>query len=244
MKRLAPILIVLAAACGDAPPGGVAPFAPAPLPPPSPERDAAIERMIEAQIRPMGVKSERVIAAFRRVTRDAFLPPGLRPLAFEDRAVRRPDGEAVTAPDLAGAMLETLALGPDSRILECGTRSGWLTALLAVAGGEVFTIDARPEATAGAQAALGLLGIGNVRFRVGDPAAGWPEESPFDAVVVNGAVPHIPRALYEMLVTGGRILAPVGAPGEEQTLVLSVKGGPEPLETRAILTVRFGALPR
>jgi protein-L-isoaspartate(D-aspartate) O-methyltransferase len=190
----------------------------------------------------IGVTDPRVLDLLRAVDRRVFLPPDLWPRAWDDGAIPRPDGETVSAVDLTAAMLAALELEPGSRVLECGTRSGWLTALLARAAGRVFTVDARPEATEGARRVLALLGIGNVAFRTGDPEAGWPGETAFDGVVVNGRVEHIPRALYGALKPGGRILAPVGPAGAAQTLILSVRGEGEPASTRALLSVRFAPL--
>jgi protein-L-isoaspartate(D-aspartate) O-methyltransferase len=200
--------------------------------------------MIEEQVRRIGVTSERVVAAMREIDREAFLPPALRPRTWREHAIKRPDGETITAPDLTAAMLQSLDLGPDDLVLECGTRSGWLTALLARLAGRVLTVDARPEATAGARRVHRLLGIENVEYRTADPLAPWPGKGPFDAVVVNGAVPAVPVELYRLLEPGGRLLAPVGVPPESQVLILTVRGDDTPQLTRPVLTVRFGKLAR
>jgi protein-L-isoaspartate(D-aspartate) O-methyltransferase len=233
VPRFRPALILLLLACSDPP--ATAPVL---------DLDAARERLIDGPVRRMVGDDDRVIEAFRRVHRHRFLPEEMWGEAYEDRALRRPDGETVTAPDLTAGILTTLELTEDAKVLECGTRSGWLTALLATLSGEVFTVDARPDVSERAAALLGELGLSNVRYRVGDPHLGWPEEAPFDAVVINGVVPHIPKDLYRMLVPGGRILAPVGRPGERQSLILSVRGEEEPQKTRAVLTVRFVPLSR
>ena len=242
MRAVLPgIVCLLLLACSGSEPVEPAPLAPVEDPP---ELAAARARMVDEQVARIGVTSSLVLQAFRSVPRHAFLPESLWEVAYDDRAVTRPDGETITAPDLSGAMLQSLMLGPESRVLECGTRSGWLTALLAGVAAEVFTVDARPEATGGAIRTLNRLSIKNVRYRTADPILGWPEEGPFDAIVVNGLVPHVPVTLYESLVPGGRIVAPVGDPGRTQTLILSVRGETEPLKTRSILAVRFGMLAR
>jgi protein-L-isoaspartate(D-aspartate) O-methyltransferase len=202
--------------------------------------------MVKDQIARIGVTDERVLDSFRHVHRHRFLSPGLWSMAYEDRAVRRPDGETLTAPDLTGVMLQSLALTEGARVLECGTRSGWLTALLAhMVGtkGLVCTIDARAPSTERARKMVrDELGFRNVRFLTADPVRGYPEEILFDAVVVNGVVEHIPVNLYLSLRPGGRIVAPVGRPGEPQSLILAIRGDGEPRATRPILTVRFGRL--
>jgi protein-L-isoaspartate(D-aspartate) O-methyltransferase len=200
--------------------------------------------MIETQVKRIGVRSERVIAVMREIDRAPFLPPELRPRALLEHAIKRPDGETITAPDLTAAMLQSLQLTPDDLVLECGTRSGWLTALLARLAGRVLTVDARPEATAGARRVHELLGLTNIRYRTADPLLGWPGEGPFDAVVVNGAVPAAPVDLYRTLKPGGRLLVPVGAPPEPQVLILTVRGDETPVSTKPVLTVRFGKLAR
>jgi protein-L-isoaspartate(D-aspartate) O-methyltransferase len=241
------LLVLLAAAC-DAPPGaGTAEqvgFVPVPLTPETPGKTAARERMIEEQVRRIGVDSERVIAAMSSIDREAFLPPALRPQTFEDHAIERPDGETITAPDLTAAMLHSLDLAPGDLVLECGTRSGWLTALLSRLAGRVLTIDARRPATEGARRVISMLGIDNVEFRTGDPLKGWQEKGPFDAIVVNGAVPAAPVVLYRALKPGGRLLVPVGVPPDSQVLILTIRGDETPRETRPVLTVRFAELAR
>ncbi len=241
------ILVLVAVSCG-APVEPAAPdpigFIPSPLTPETPEKTAARDRMIDEQVRRIGVHSERVIAAMSMLDREAFLPPALRPKALLEHAIKRTDGETITAPDLTAAMLQSLDLKPDDLVLECGTRSGWLTALLARLAGRVLTVDARPQATAEARRVHEMLKIANIEYRTADPLAGWPGEGPFDAIVVNGAVPAAPVELYRALRPGGRLLVPVGVPPEAQVLILTVKGDETPRETRPVLTVRFGNLAR
>ncbi|MCU0726077.1 MAG: protein-L-isoaspartate O-methyltransferase [Planctomycetes bacterium] len=241
-RFLLPALVLAAACAPSAPPAAPAVFGPVPPGPETTEIREARERLIAGPVAKIGVTDPRVLDTLRSVDRRVFLPPELWPRAWEDGALRRPDGETLTAVDLAAAMLAALEISPDSKVLECGTRSGWLTALLARAAKRVFTVAARPETTRAARRGLCLLGVGNVSFRTGDPGAGWPEEAPFDAVLVNGRVDHVPRALYAALRPGGRILAPVGPAGGSQTLVLSIRGDTEPRSTRALLSVRFAPL--
>jgi protein-L-isoaspartate(D-aspartate) O-methyltransferase len=200
--------------------------------------------MVEEQIRPFGVTDERVLAAMGSVLRHEFLPETMWDRAYGPDAVARPDGETVTAPRLTAYVVESLGLDADSRVLECGTRSGWQTAVLAACAGKVVTIDARPEATRDAGRTLTRLGLAQVRLLTGDPLVPPDGEAPFDAVVVNGFVRHVPKALYAALRTGGRIVAPIGTAGEPQTLVRVVKGENDPAETRALLTVRYAPLAR
>lgn len=241
------LLTLFVTACGgpaEIDSNGPVGFFPTPLTPETPEKTAARERMIEEQVRRIGVKSERVIAVMSSLDREGFLPPDLRPQTLLEHAIKRPDGETITAPDLTAAMLSSLDLSPTDLVLECGTRSGWLTALLARLAGRVLTVDARRPATEGAKRVLDMLGIDNAEFRTGDPMAGWPEEGPFDAIVVNGALPAAPINLYRALKPGGRLLVPVGVPPEPQVLILTVRGEETPRQTRPVLTVRFANLAR
>jgi protein-L-isoaspartate(D-aspartate) O-methyltransferase len=232
LKQFAlPLLCAAMAACGaDAPPAA--------------GLDAARERLFTESFERRGIDAPYVYEAFRRVPRAAFLPDDLEGRAWEDRAFRRPDGETVTAPYLSAVMLQYLELDPSSRVLECGTRTGWFTALLAASAEEVVTIDAREDFTAGAREALFGLGLTNVRYVTADPLVPPEGDPPFDAILVNGTVRHIPLPLYRALKPGGRILAPVGENAEVQTLIRSIRGEGEPKETRAVISVRFGPLRR
>ncbi|MEN8148383.1 MAG: protein-L-isoaspartate O-methyltransferase, partial [Planctomycetota bacterium] len=164
-----------------------------------------------------GIDSAIVHDAFRRVPRAAFLDPKDRDRAWEDRAFGREDGETVTAPFLSAVMLQAVDPGPGRRVLECGTRTGWFTALLAATGAEVVTVDPRGAAVEDARRRHRALGLTGITYRVGDPLG--TAEGPFDAIVVNGAIRHLPRELYALLSPGGRLLAPIGEPMEVQSLI-------------------------
>jgi protein-L-isoaspartate(D-aspartate) O-methyltransferase len=234
--RPAVLLVLFLLACDAAPPD--------PPPRDPPELAAARARMVEEQVRPFGVTDERVLEAMRSVLRHEFLPEDLWERAYADGAVKLPDGATVTAPDLSAFVVASLRLDGDSRVLECGTRTGWITALLSSCSREVVTVAPRSAETDLARRTLGRLGCRNVRFLTGDPLAVPPDEGPFDAILLNGHVRHVPKALYGLLRTGGRILAPVGWAGEPQTLILVVKGEDGPESTRALLTVRYVPLAR
>lgn len=237
----------LLAACGERTPPQSLPAGTKPAAAPAATRSplaTARRELAEGPVRKAGVDDPAVISAVATVPRDRFLPKALRDRAYLDRAVRRPDGETLPQPSLTARMIQALELDRHSKVLLCGTRSGYTAALLSRVAGSVFALDARSAATAAAKRLLHRLHFDNVRFRTADPAAGWPDAGPFDAVLVNGSILHIPKPLYEELVPGGRILVPIGGPRDLQSLILCVRGRREPQSTKAILSVRFGPLKR
>jgi protein-L-isoaspartate(D-aspartate) O-methyltransferase len=166
--------------------------------------------VIEQQIEARGVKDPRVLAAMRAVPRERFVPADLVPHAYEDRALPIGFGATISQPYIVAYMTEALALSPDHRVLEIGTGSAYQTAILAEIAREVFTIEIVPQLAWRAHDTLEQLGYRNVHVREGDGHAGWPEEAPFDRVIVTAAPPEIPHPLIDQLATGGRMVIPVG----------------------------------
>lgn len=190
-----------------------------------------------------GIRDPRVLAAFARVPRVAFVPQALRADAEADRPLDIGHGQTISQPFIVAAMTEALALGGEERVLEVGTGSGYQTAILCELlqpPAVVRSIEILPELAARAARVLGALGYGNVELRVGDGAAGWPSAAPFDAIVVAAAPPTVPPALLEQLAPGGRLVIPVGAGPDEQELQLWRKdAGTGALERRVLMPVRF-----
>jgi protein-L-isoaspartate(D-aspartate) O-methyltransferase len=164
--------------------------------------------------------SPAIEQALRRVPRAAFVGPQWRARAGEDRPLPIDCGQTTSQPSLVAYMTEQLGVNPRSRVLEIGTGSGFQTAILAEVVAEVFTIEWLPELAASARQRLEGLGYRNISYRVGDGTAGWPEAAPFDAIIVTAAGRVLPPALIAQLRSGGRLLAPLGEPEGEQTLVL------------------------
>jgi len=182
--------------------------------------------MVEQQIRPWEVLDQRVLDLFLRVRREEFVPARYRALAFADMEIPLGHGETMLAPKIEARMLQELAIAPGDRILEVGTGSGYMTALLASLGSHVYSVDIIPEFTHSAGAQLAAHGIANVTLETGDAARGWDRHAPYDAVVVTGSVPVLPEAFLNSLQTGGRLIVVVGSPPVmEARLITCVAAG-------------------
>jgi protein-L-isoaspartate(D-aspartate) O-methyltransferase len=166
-----------------------------------------------------GVRDARVIEAFERVPRAGFVPPELIDRAYVDEPLPIPHGQVTTQPSLIARMIEPLALAGEERLLEVGTGHGFQTALLAALGGEVWSIERWPDLAATARANLERSGARNVEVVVGDGSEGFPEHAPFDAIVVSAAFPRVPEPLSNQLVSGGRLVHPVGSGGMEEVVL-------------------------
>jgi protein-L-isoaspartate(D-aspartate) O-methyltransferase len=182
--------------------------------------------MVEQQIRTWEVLDQRVLDLLFRVHREDYVPQRYRALAFADMEIPIGHGETMLAPRLEARMLQELALKPGDRILEVGTGSGYMTALLASLGGHVISVDIVPEFTQAAGARLAAHAIANVTLESGDAARGWDRHAPYDAVVLTGSVPVLADAFVKSLLPGGRLLAVVGEPPVmEAQLVTCVAAG-------------------
>lgn len=177
------------------------------------------------QIRAAGVNDLEILELFDRVPRHAFLPESLWPRAYEDEALHMGSGQTASQPSLQAHYLRILRPGPDDSVLEIGTGSGFLTALLAEMANRVYSIDRLETMTAHARRVLDERGVRNVALMTGDGSIGWRKFAPFDVIVVSAAAPRVPEPLKEQLADGGRMLIPVGKPGGEQQLVLVQKEG-------------------
>ena len=168
--------------------------------------------MVEQQIRPWEVLDQRVLDLLLELKREEFVPPQYRSLAFVDMEIPIGHGEKMLAPRMEARMAQELVLKPGDRILEVGTGSGYMTALLARLGGQVYSVDIVPDFTQTAAAKLASHGISNATLTTGDAARGWERQAPYDAIVLTGSVPVLPEAFQLSLAPGGRLLAIVGEP--------------------------------
>jgi protein-L-isoaspartate(D-aspartate) O-methyltransferase len=173
---------------------------------------SARRQMIEQQVRAWDVLDLRVLAAMERVPREAFVPADYRDLAFADMNVPLGEGQSMLAPKVEGRILQALAVTPADRVLEVGTGSGYMTALLASLAAHVYTVDIVPEFTEAAATKLRSHGIHNVTVETGDAARGWDKHSPYDVIVVTGSLPVLPPAFQNSLQPGGRLFVVVGEP--------------------------------
>ncbi len=192
--------------------------------------------MLDEQIAGRGVRDARVLDAMRKVPRHEFVPRAWRWFAYDDHPLPIGHGQTISQPYIVAAMTELAALGPESKVLEVGTGSGYQAAVLAEVAGEVYSIEIVKELADSAAETLRRLGYGSVRVRHGDGYAGWPEAAPFDAIVVTAAAPRVPPALLEQLALGGRLVVPVGDAYQELEVHTRTATG---VEVQRVLPVRF-----
>lgn len=195
--------------------------------------------MVRDQIAGRGIKDEAVLAAMNRTPRHEFMLPETREEAYGDHPVPIGHGQTISQPYIVAFMSEALDIGKRHRVLEIGTGSGYQAAILAQLAGEVYSIEVVPELARSSAEKLKRLGYSNVRVREGDGYKGWPEEAPFDRILLTAAPPEIPPALVSQLKPGGKLLAPVGATGANQELVLLEKSAAGEVRERRLLPVRF-----
>jgi protein-L-isoaspartate(D-aspartate) O-methyltransferase len=199
-------------------------------------------RMVMRQLASRGVRDSRVLAAMRWVPREWFLPPHLAEDAYSDAPLPIGSGQTISQPYVVALMTEQLAPRRTDRILEIGTGSGYQTAILArLAGnGRIFSMERLPDLLVEAEERFRRLELTNVETRLGDGATGWPEEAPFDGIVVTAAAPHVPEPLIEQLAPGGRLIIPVGDLAAQELVILERPAdGGEKLEQRQAGGVRF-----
>lgn len=196
----------------------------------------AAERMVRDQIVARGVSDPAVLEAMRSTPRHLFVPEIERARAYDDGPLSIGHGQTISQPYIVALMTELIHATPTSRILEVGTGCGYQTAVLAACAGEVWTIEIEPELAASAGKTLAALGISNVRGRVGDGTAGWPEAAPFDAILVAAAPADVPPALVDQLKVGGRLVIPLGSTSQDLCVLTREPGG---IRRESILPVRF-----
>jgi protein-L-isoaspartate(D-aspartate) O-methyltransferase len=183
-----------------------------------PEEDPfqpARDRMVKRDIAARGVSDPAVLEAMRRVPRHRFLPERLLGSAYDDRPLPIGLGQTISQPYIVALMTELARVSPSDRVLEIGTGSGYQAAVLSVMADKVYTIEILETLAQRARDALDAFGAANIEFRVGDGYRGWPEEAPFDAIVVTAAPPRVPEPLVEQLAVGGRMVIPVGTTYQE-----------------------------
>ena len=166
--------------------------------------------MIEQQIRPWDVLDQSVLSLLALVKREDFVPPAYRALAFVDTEVPLPCGQSMLTPKVEARLLQELDVRKHERVLEIGTGSGYMAALLAHRAQHVVTLEMHAELVAFARANLQRSGTPRVEVRQGDGARGLPEEAPFEVILLSGSVPEVPPSLLAQLKVGGRLAAIVG----------------------------------
>lgn len=195
-------------------------------------------RLVE-QLRNRGIADPRVLDAMARVPRERFVDPSLRDFAYDDAPLPIGGGQTISQPYVVALMAEAAELGPTSRVLEVGAGSGYAAAVYAGIAQKVFAIELNQNLAEQAALRLATLGFGDVALRQGDGAEGWPDEAPFDAILVAAAAGAPPDALRRQLRIGGRLIIPVGERTQAQELLKIVRRGEDDFEETSLAFVRF-----
>lgn len=180
--------------------------------------DSARQQMVRRQLQERGISAPRVLAAMGRVPRQRFVPPDEQRAAYADRALPIDCEQTISQPYIVGLMTEALELEGNESVLEVGTGSGYQVAILAELAGHVVSLERYAELQAGAADTLRALGYKNIELVVGDGTLGWPDEAPYDRIIVTAAASQVPPALAEQLAEGGILVIPIGD-ADSQTLM-------------------------
>jgi protein-L-isoaspartate(D-aspartate) O-methyltransferase len=202
---------------------------------------ADIEREVEDTSRLIGKRAldPRVMKAMEEVPREAFVPASMRYLAFENGPLPIGYGQTISQPYIVALMSDLLQTQDDHVVLEIGTGSGYQTAILSRLVRQVYSIEVVSELGETSAGRLKDLGYTNVECRIGNGHAGWPGHAPYNGIIVTAAATHIPQPLVDQLVTGGRLVIPVGEPYEVQELIVVTRGDGDHIDVREILGVAF-----
>ena len=195
------------------------------------------QRMVEKQLKPRGIQDKRVLTAMAKVPREEFIPVDTRADAYEDGPLPIGYDQTISQPYIVAFMTEQLRPKSSDRVLEIGSGSGYQAAILAELVADVYTIEIVEPLAKTAEATLQRLDYKNVHIKVGDGYKGWPEEAPFDAVIVTCAPEKVPQPLVDQLKDGGRMVIPVGERFAQQLYLLEKKNGQ--LKESVTLPVRF-----
>ena len=195
--------------------------------------------MVEHQIARRGIRDRAVLDAMKQVPRHWFVPDTVQAAAYYDKPLPIGEGQTISQPYIVAFMTEALSLTRSSKVLEIGTGSGYQAAVLAEITPHVFTIEIVEPLARRTIEVFRKRGYTTLEARIGDGYAGWPEQAPFDAIIVTCAPEHIPPKLIEQLKPDGRICIPVGAQGRVQKLVLVQKSDKGELTRTELMAVRF-----
>ena len=180
--------------------------------------------MVEEQLIPRGIHSPQVLDAMRKVPRHLFVDEALWAQAYEDHPLPIGEGQTISQPYMVAIMSDAVGLTGTEKVLEIGTGSGYQTALLAKLCDWVYSIERLDRISRRAQRVLEKLGIFNVNLKVGDGTKGWPDQAPFDAIMVTAGAPVAPDPLKAQLAQGGRLVVPVGDRFTQELLRITRKG--------------------
>ena len=187
----------------------------------------------------LAAMSPAVRAAMAKVERHRLVPGPQRDLAYRNHPLPIGHAQTISQPYIVALSTDLVAPQPHHVVLEIGTGSGYQAAVLAELASKVYSIEIIEALGKGAQRQLRELNYRNIEVRIGDGYKGWPEQAPFDSIIVTAAAPHVPEALVAQLKPGGRMVIPVGATGGVQELLLVVKRPDGKVEQKPVLQVRF-----
>src|SRR4051795_6056538 len=200
------------------------PRAPGAEPPPDPTAPAR-RRMVERHLAERGIKDPRVLEAFRTVPRHRFLPPDSRRHAYDDESIPIGEGQTITPPYDVAFMTEALQPRPTDKVYEVGTGSGYQASILSRLVKDVYSVEIKEPLGKRAAEVIKDVGYTNIHTRIGDGYAGWPEEAPFDAIIVTCAPEAIPPPLVEQLKEGGRMVIPLGNRYNQTVYLMEKRNG-------------------
>jgi protein-L-isoaspartate(D-aspartate) O-methyltransferase len=189
------------------------------------------ERMVREQIEARGVRDPAVLEAMRQVPRHLFVEEALAPKAYMDSPLPIGEGQTISQPYIVALMSELLQVRPGMKVLEIGTGSGYQAAVLAQMGATVYTVERIKPLFYAARKRFMDMRLFSIKPRLDDGTLGWPEEAPFDGIMVTAGGPQVPRPLVDQLADPGRLVIPVGGARRDQTLVLVEKQGGRVTET-------------
>jgi protein-L-isoaspartate(D-aspartate) O-methyltransferase len=197
--------------------------------------------MVASQLAARGIRDARVLATMAWLPREWFLPPHLASEAYDDAPLPIGSGQTISQPYIVALMTAALAPHRGDRVLEIGTGSGYQTTVLAHLGARVYTIERLPDLLVEAEERFRRLGLTGIETRLGDGAGGWPEQAPFQGIIVTAAVPAVPPPLPDQLALGARLVIPVGDLGAQELVILqrTAPGGLAGLQERRAGGVRF-----
>jgi protein-L-isoaspartate(D-aspartate) O-methyltransferase len=195
------------------------------------------KKMVEEQLRPRGIRDQRVLMAMAKVPREEFVSANQRSQSYADSALPIGHDQTISQPFIVAYMTEQLRVQPTDRVLEIGTGSGYQAAVLAELAKEVYTIEIIESLAKDASARLTRLGYRDTHVKAGDGYQGWSDAAPFDEIIVTCAPDKVPQPLTQQLKEGGRMIIPVGTGLDQQLYLLEKKNGE--LAQTAILPVRF-----
>ena len=195
--------------------------------------------MVDTQLVPRGIRDPKVLEAMGRVPREMFVPEDQWSYAYQDRPLPIENGQTISQPYIVALMTELADIGPDSRVLEIGTGSGYAAAVLATIAARVFTVERQPALAMSARERLLRLGYSNTTVVLGDGTLGLPGEAPFDAILATASGPVIPEPLREQLAVGGRLVLPLEQRHGHQQLIVVERMAEDDYEEESVLGVAF-----